>query len=172
MSSALSLADAKLSAFNKIIDLCNADIPGKLDDLIDLFSEQALLKKAMSGDIQIVATPATLGSSAAAVQAAIGGAGAKFTRTVTVALKTAAGETHTWFNGTLPVSVACNTTGDGIVAIAGGATEVTLVNGVGTVTLEYTLTWAQGDTCTLTIGNSTTRLYPLANKTSVDTLAA
>ncbi len=112
--------------------------------LAKLWSYLAILEAALIGDLVIVATPTTLGSSAAAVNAAIGGAAAKFTRQVTIELQNAAGDVHTWFNGSLAIAVAEVTAGSGVSAIAGGVSSVTFVEGVATVTLEYTGAWAGG----------------------------
>jgi len=128
------------------------------------------LVSMVSGDMIITPSPATLGSSAAAVNAAIGGAG--FTRTVVVTLKNTADKTLYPYNGTLPVSVAEVTAGDGTSNLA-GVTEITFVSGVSSVEITYIGTWANADTQTLTIGNTSTILgYSVADATSVDTLIA
>ena len=129
-----------------------------------------LRSKAMSGDIALKCTPATLGSSAAAVTAAIAGAALKFTRTVVVTLETAAGDVHTWFSGTRDIAVA--RTGSGTIAIAAAATAATFVNGSASVVMEYTGTWADTNTATLTVTGSTLLGHTVTNKTSVDTLVA
>lgn len=139
---------------------------------LELRKQLELRDKAMSGDMVLVLTPATLGSSAAAVTAAIGGAAAKFTRDIRVELQTAAGEVHTWFDGTFAAAGSEVTAGDGTADIAAAGTTVTLVNGVGTVTLEYIGTWAAADTATLTVTGGTLLGHTIANKTSVDTLVA
>jgi hypothetical protein len=125
---------------------------------------------AMSGDMVYAASPATPGSSTAAVLAAIAGAAQKFTRSVTFTLKTAAGDTHTWFSGTVPLTIADNAAG--AAAIADSATDATFVAGVATVVVEYTGTWAEGNTSTLTLDVGTLLGYTLVDVTSVDTLIA
>lgn len=140
--------------------------------LAKLWAYLATQETALAGDLVIVATPAALGSSAAAVNAAIGGAAAKFTRQVRIELQNAAGDIHTWFNGSLAIAVAEITAGDGISAIAGGVSTVEFVEGVGTITIEYTGTWAAADTQTLTITGGTILGYAVTDKTSVDTLIA
>lgn len=140
--------------------------------LKEVYDYLGAMEKALNGDMVLTLTPATTGSSAAAVAAAIGGSAAKFTRTVTVTLKTAAGEVCTFLNGTFAIAVTENTAGNGTSAIAGSATTVTLTEGVGTVTIEYIGTWATGDTQTLTVTGGTKLGYTIANKTSVDTLIA
>jgi hypothetical protein len=137
---------------------------------VELRNEMALRDKAMSGDLVLVVSPATLGSSAEAVNGAIGGTAEKFVRTVVVELKTAGGLVHTWFDGTFGIGVA--DTSAGTSAIAGSASTVALVNGRGSVVIEYTGTWSAEDTCTLTVTGATKMGYTIANKTSVDTLVA
>jgi hypothetical protein len=129
--------------------------------LKEVYDYLGAMEKALNGDMVLTLTPATTGSSAA-----------KYTRTVTVTLKTAAGEVCTFLNGTFAIAVTENTVGNGTSAIAGSATTVTLTEGVGTVTIEYVGTWAAGDTQTLTVTGGTKLGYTIANKTSVDTLIA
>lgn len=105
-------------------------------------TEQLLRDKALSGDLVLVVTPATLASSAAAVNAAIGGAGAKFTRNVTVELKTAAGELCTWFTGSMVI--AASDTSSGTYALDGVTSPITLTNGRAVVPTKYTGSWLGG----------------------------
>lgn len=126
--------------------------------------------KALSGDMLLVVSPATLASSAAAVNAAIGGAAAKFTRQVVVELQAANGERHDWFDGTF--AIAATKSSSGTIAIAGALSVATFVNGRATITLEYTGTWTAADTATFTITGGAKLGYTISNKTSVDTLAA
>jgi hypothetical protein len=130
-----------------------------------------IIADAMSLDIALSATPATLGSSAAAVNAAIAGAEEKFTREVIVKLTNTEGDTHSWYTGTFAIAVAKSST-SGVVAIADEATTVDIINGIGTVVLEYTGTWAEADTTTLTVTGGTVQSVALGNKTSIDTLVA
>jgi hypothetical protein len=127
------------------------------------------LREALGSDLKIVAAAA--GSSAATVNAAIAGASAKFTRTVSIEIQNTAGTKNTGFNGSIPISVAKVST-NGVIAIAGGITYVTFVAGAASVVLEYTGTWAAGNTATLTIGPGERYGYALAAGTSVDTLIA
>jgi hypothetical protein len=132
--------------------------------------EIAQRDKALSGDIILSVTPAVLGSSAAAVNAAIAGSAAKFTRKVSIELQSANSNLHGWFDGTF--AIAASNTGSGTIAIAGGLTTATFTNGRASVTLEYTGTWAAADTATLTVTGGTKLGYAVSNKTSVDTLIA
>jgi hypothetical protein len=139
--------------------------------LKEVYGYLGAMEKAINGDMVLTLTPATTGSSAA-VATAIGGSAAKFTRTVTVTLKTAAGEVCTFLNGAFAIAVTEVTAGNGTSAIAGSATTVVLTEGVGTITIEYIGAWAAGDTQTLTVTGGTKLGYTIANKTSVDTLIA
>ena len=126
------------------------------------------VERAMAGEMVLVVSPATLGSSAADVNEAIGADG-KFVRRVKVELKASAdGDVHQWFTGSLEAEVTPS--GSGNAAIADNGDSVELENGVGYVDIEYTGTWAEGDTCTLTITGGTIMGYSVSNKTSVDTL--
>ncbi len=128
------------------------------------------VERAMAGEIALVVSPATLGNSAADINAAIV-ADDKFVRQVKVELKASADEdVHQWFTGSFSAAVA--KTGDGTAAIADEGDSVELENGVGYVDIEYTGTWAAADTCTLTITGGTIMGYSVSNKTSVDTLVA
>jgi len=122
---------------------------------------------ALSGDMVLEVTPATVASSAAAVNTAIAGDG--WSRNVTISLKNAAGVVHNWFNG--QVSIAVSENASGASAIAGGATTVTLVNGVGTIAVTRTGSWATGNVETVTV-SATLLNNLLTSKTSVDTLVA
>ena len=137
-----------------------------------VYDYMAIVEKGLNGDMVLALTPATLGSSAVAVTTAIAGASGKFTRTVTVTLKTASGEVCTFLNGTFAVAVTETTAGNGTSALAGGVSTIALVNGIGTINIEYTGAWASGDTQTLTVTGGTKLGYTITDKTSVDTLIA
>ena len=138
--------------------------------LANLYGYLERVESAMSGDMVLVASPATLGSSAAAVATAIAGAG--FTRDVVLELQDADGNVHSWFSGSMDIAVAEVTAGDGVSAISGGGSSVDFVAGQATVTIEYTGTWAAADTQTLTVTGGTVLGETITNKTSVDTLVA
>jgi hypothetical protein len=129
------------------------------------------LMSMVSGDMIITPSPATLGSSAAAVNTAIAGAG--FSRTVSITLKNTAGATLYPFSGTLPIAVTEDTDGDGTSNIEGGGSTVAFVSGVASVEINYVGTWAADDTQTLTVGDTSTILgFAVADATSVDTLVS
>ena len=138
----------------------------------DYFEYMRQVEKALSGDITLVLSPATTGSSAAKVATDIAGDAEKFIRTVSFAVKDAAGNIHTWFNGDITIGVAETTAGDGVSAIAESATKVSLTEGVGSIDIEYTGTWAAADTCTLTTTQRDISGVTITAKTSKDTLVA
>lgn len=135
---------------------------------LELRKEMELRDKAISGDMILVVSPAALGSSAAAVTAAIAGSG--FTRDVVIELQAANGDVHSWFDGTFTIAIAEVTAGTGTASIV--STTATFENGRCTITITYIGTWAAADTATLTITGGTKLGYTIANKTSVDTLIA
>jgi hypothetical protein len=138
--------------------------------LNEFWEYQSIVEKALNGDMALVVTPVTLGSSAAAVNDEIT-ANNKFTRDVEVELQTTDGEVQSWLNGTFAIASSVTST-SGTLAIAGGLTEVTLKEGKGLVTLEYTGTWASGDVATLTVTGGSKLGYSIADQTSTDTLVA
>jgi hypothetical protein len=109
--------------------------------------------------------PATEGNSAAAVNAAIGGAALKFVQTVTIELRNEDDEVLTGFDGSVgPVGVLsiAKTSAAGLVAIdaasilsVNGQDKPIFVRGVATVLINYTGTWVNADDVTLTLTNAT-----------------
>lgn len=148
----------------------NGDGWGIVDESVTVNENIDVMASAMSGDILIQVTPETTGSSAAAVSAAIAGAGEKYTREVIVKLVNSGGDVHTWFNGTLAIAGSETTVGDGTADTA--EETVTLVNGVGTCALEYIGVWAEADDATVTVTGGKILGYSIADATSVDTLIA
>lgn len=136
----------------------------------ELRSYLSHMEDGMSNGFVLVVTPATLGSSAAAVNAAIAGAAGKFTRNVVVELQSPSGNPQTWFQGSFSIAGSEVTAGDGTADTS--ENTVTLVDGKGVCTLEYIGTWALGDTATVTVTGGTLLGHTIANKTSVDTLIA
>lgn len=132
-----------------------------------LWSLMAIRDKCLAGDMVLVTANAT--TSAGTINTAIAGVNKKYTKTVTFTLKTAADATHTWFNGVFPVAVTKVSTA-GIISTAHA--YITLVDGVGTIDVIMTGTWAQNDTVTVTVTGGTKYGYTIANKASVDTLGA
>lgn len=132
--------------------------------------ELAIIYKLLNGDMALSLSPATLGSSAAAVNTAIAGDG--FSRDVEITLVDSSGNIYDNIDFTFAVAVAAVTAGDGDCALEGAISNITLSNGKATVTINYTGTWAADDTSTLTVTGGTHLGYSITNKTSVDTLVA
>ena len=134
-------------------------------------------------DVAIVPLPASVGNSAAVVNAAIAGDDEKFVQEITLTLKNADDEVLTAFNGSVgPVSVVTIATdsADGTVVFdattildVNGSDKPVYVKGVATLKIEYTGDWLSTETVTLTI---TEALMAEANggaaQTVVDTLIA
>jgi len=136
------------------------NMPGIQPELRDYLDLQA---KALGGDIVMVITPTTTGSSATTTA---------FTRTVELSIETAAGEVHTWLNDTYAttLAIASDTVGTGAAAIA--STTLTLVDGKASVVISATGVWAADDTNTLTVSNITAGGVTVTAGTSVDTIIA
>ena len=94
---------------------------------------------------------------------------APYTRDVVVTLEDAEGNLHDWFTGTVPVTVAETTNGDGVASIA--TVNPTMTSGTMTIAVTLQKTWAAGvpDTNTLSVSEKTILGYTVAAKTSVET---
>lgn len=122
--------------------------------------ELTLLEKAMSGDMVMTVSPATV--STAALSTA-------WTRDVIITVATAAGEEHVWLNQayTTTLSIADTSTA-GTASIT--STTLTLVNGKAIVTVSGDAQdWLATETDTLTVGNITVMGYTVTGDTSVET---
>ncbi len=120
--------------------------------------EMALRDKALSGDMVLSITPATVAPAPRATA---------WTRTVTIRLKDAAGNVHTWYNGTLTVSIADDSTA-GTATITD--TTPNMVNGVCTVVISGDAQdWLNTETDTLTVSNQAILGYTVIGGTSVET---
>ena len=117
------------------------------------------LEGALNGDIVMDVSPATLGSGTTVE-----------TRVVNVTIKDAAGDTLEWVNTTIASKISKTdvTEGNGTSAIS--ASTLTLVNGVGTVTVTYSDTWAADDTQTVTIASIVLAGVTVTGGTSADTI--
>lgn len=134
-----------------------ADIQGDVDAAIAANTTVALLTKAIDGDIIMEITPATIYVTAAA--AADG-----FSEAVTVTFKTAAGATHTWFNGALSVSIEDSSAGTASLSSATPA----ITNGVATFNvIGDAAAWADNDTATATVANLSVLGYTITGGTAV-----
>ncbi len=129
------------------------------------------LRAIISGKLEWASTK-DIENSAAAVNAAIGGDG--FTQKYEFKLQDSDGNLIESFDGDVTVAAAAVTDGDGDVNIDGGASDtVTFVGGYGSVVVTYTGTWAADDTCTVTVGDSTSVAgNTVSDKDIVDTLVA
>ena len=119
-----------------------------------------LIYKALAGDIVLAISPATVAPKPTA---------AAWTRTVTITLKTAAGETHEWFNKAIAtgVSIADSSTA-GTATIP--STTLTFVDGVATVVVSGDAqAWLNSETDTLTVANATILGATITGGTSVET---
>lgn len=149
--------------------LNNSDDNTRLTEILNQYERD--LQAILAGDFALSVSPATLGSSAAAVNAAIASDAEKFTREVTIKLVNGEGDVIRT-NRSFAIAASEDTAGDGVLGIAEDADSVELVNGEATVVLEYTGTWADEDTATLTVTGGEVAGKSVANKTSVDTLVA
>ena len=119
-------------------------------------------EKAMEGDILMVISPTTVTTSA------ITGA---WTRTVTITLKTAAGETHTWYDKTHTTTAAiADTSSAGTATIP--STSLVFSGGIATKVITGSANaWLAAETNTLTLSNLTILGYTVTGGTSVQTFA-
>lgn len=128
----------------------------------NLRNELAVRDAAMSGDIKMVISPATVTQDATA---------AAWNRTVTVSIKTADGRLHDWLSGTFAAKVSiADTSTAGTASIA--STTLNIVNGVATIVVSGDeAAWIADETNTLTIANITVLGFTVTGGTSVGTFA-
>lgn len=133
---------------------------------------EGIRAKAMAGDMVFSALPATPGSSVAAVIAAVASTplGNKYLTYVECTLKTAAGEIHEWFSGSVPVTISDDASG--AAAMNDGENHVHFVNGRAVACIKYTGTWAEGKVRTFTISAMAILGTTVGAATSIDTLIA
>lgn len=123
----------------------------------------ALVAKAMSGDLVFVVTPAT---------AAPAPTSEAWAQAIEVELQTAAGENHEWFNDTITTAIAASDDSSAGTASM-GSTTLTFVNGRATASLEGDAkSWADTETATATVAQQTILGYTVASKTCVLTFTA
>ncbi len=79
---------------------------------------------------------------------------APYTREVLVRLEDTEGNLHSWFSGTVPVTIAEDTAGDGAAEVVGGLSPE-MANGVMTVQVLLRGDWAATDTNTLSVTQKT-----------------
>lgn len=122
-----------------------------------LKAQSAFSGKAVVIDI----SPASIGNSAATINAAIGGAEGKFVQDITLTLKDLDGNTLEAFTGSYgPIGVLTVATNSASGSVAFDADTIEVINsvnkpiftnGVATVSIEYTGTFVAADTVTLTV---------------------
>lgn len=123
----------------------------------------AIVAKAMSGDLVFSVTPAT---------AAPAPTSSAWTQAIEVELQTAAGENHEWFNGTITTAIAASDTSTAGTATM-TSTTLTFVNGRATATLEGDVAaWLDTETATATVAEQTILGYTVAAKTCALTFTA
>lgn len=143
---------------------------GSTDVDVNKFWELSLRRNA-AGDGDMVLTSANKTTSATTINTAITGDDKKYELEYTVTLKDTAGTTtHTWFNGNFEIAVETDSTA-GIIAIKNDLKVITLIDGVGKVTLVYTGTWVATDVVTLSITGGNRYGYTVAGKDITDTLS-
>ena len=119
-----------------------------------------MMNCALNGDMVVSISPAT------ATHAATVSTG--WTRTVTVTLKNAAGETHTWFNYAYASGCSiADTSSPGTASIP--STTLTFVNGVATVVVTGDAQSWTSTTDTLTVPTLTILGFTITGGTSVET---
>jgi len=130
---------------------------------LELRRELIIFGKGASADMSLSITPATTTRPATA---------AAWTRRVTVRLVTAAGEVHSWFNGSFVTTASiANTSVAGTATIP--STTLSFVDGVANIIVSGdAAAWLNGETNTLTIGNITVLGTTVTGGTSVETITA
>lgn len=128
-----------------------------------LRNELELRDKAMSGDMVLSISPATVAPVPRATA---------FTRKVVLELRTASGDVHTWCNKAFTTTLSVSDTSQaGTATIA--STTLTLVNGRAEITVTGSAhAWLNTETDTLTVGNLTIMGYTVTGVTSVETFTA
>ncbi len=163
LKAAVSAAQSAIGTLQTNAGLDETAISGAQGNITALQNDATLRAKALSGHLLFVASPATVGRAAT---------GAAWQRTVTITLKTAAGDVHTWFNKAITAGVSIADTSDaGTASITG--TTLTFVNGVATVVVSGDAqAWLAAETDTLTIAAAVILGVTVASKTSVQTFTA
>jgi len=123
----------------------------------------SVLASAMSGDIVMVLTPATV-TPVPTSEA--------WTRSVNVSIENAAGDVHAWLNQVFTTKVSIADTSTAGTASIVSAT-LTIVNGLATIVVSGDAeAWLDTETDTLTIAELTILGATVATKTSVETFTA
>ena len=114
---------------------------------------------AKNGDIFLTISPTTVSTVHR---------GTAWTRDVVLTLHNFAGDVCEWYNGTHATSASIADTSAGTASIA--STTITFIRGVATITVTgNAVTWAAGETDTLTISTLTIQTTSVTGGTSVET---
>lgn len=126
-------------------------------------TEMDMMKKAMSGNMALAISPATVAPVPTSEA---------WTRTVTVSLNDSSGNRHTWFNAAIASKASIgDTSSAGTASIA--STTITFVDGLATIVVSGDAkAWADEETDTLTIANLTILGHTVTGGTSVETFTA
>jgi len=132
----------------------------KQEGISPVVKEAFLLRDlASAGDMVIVIDPETVDRTITT---------SAWTRDVKISVQTAAGAVHTWLDGAFATILSIADTGGGTATIV--STTMTLVEGeVIVVVSGDAATWANGETDTLTVANTTILGYTVTGGTSVET---
>lgn len=122
------------------------------------------MKLEVETDTAVFETETPLSATAGSPTAGV----APYTRDVLVQLVDSEGNVHTWFNGTVPITIADNA--DGTASVE--TTDPVMVNGEMIIAVELQGTWVADKTNTLTASEKTILGYTVAAKTSVETSIA
>lgn len=134
---AIAAAQASITAQAATISAMQANMGGNIINI----------GKAASGDITLSVSPATFGGGFAATASFATG---PWYQVLTVALKTAAGATHTWFSGAVKCLKIIQTATTGTISSGVGAT-LTFASGLATARISAT-SLATANSATITIG--------------------
>ena len=91
---------------------------------------------------------------------------------VRVAVEDSAGNVHDWFNKTITTNALSVTTAGNGTATQAPANTCVIKNGVGRVSVTGANTWAEGDTFTVSVPNTTILGYTVASKSITATCTA
>ena len=91
---------------------------------------------------------------------------------VRVAVEDSAGNIHDWFNKTITMNALSVTTAGNGTAVQSPANTCVMENGVGRVSVTGANTWAEGDTFTVSVPNTTILGYTVTSKSITATCTA
>jgi hypothetical protein len=142
----------------------SSGIPPKIRDAFDTESARLdVIEAAIGGDFVFVVTavddPPAAGTGFDAI-------------TVKIEAKNAAGDVHTWFNKTITTTALAVTTAGNGTAAQVPATTCVMANGVGTVEVTGTATWAADDTFVVESAEATILGYTIAADSATVTCVA